>query len=252
MSDTPAPDGRQRHDERRVFSWLAAHSLNGVTHTIAGALALLSAEPAGQPLTPDQRMLVGIARDATAQLMQLSDDVQLLTHAAAQTLELHPQRVPLTTLLRESVAQAQAPTPPDPPRDIRTRIPPALPPAWCDPALTRRALAALIENALRFSPRDACVHVEARKRGDWAIISVRDAGEGVPQNEAERIFEPLYSGERRRTNVGVGLGIGLGLAVARVSIETQGGHLALEPSAGPGATFVARLPLAPQNTSTSG
>ena len=251
MPDTPAQDEVERQDERRVFSWLATHTLGGVTHKISGALALLSAEPPGQPLTPDQRALVGIARDSTAQLMQLSEDIQLLTHAAAQTLELHPQRIPLTTLLRQSTEQAQSPTPTNPLRDIQTHIPAAMPPVWCDSALTRRALAAIVENALRFTPRDSQVCIDAHKRGEWAIITVRDYGDGVPTCEADAIFEPLYSGRRRRVNVGVGLGVGLGLAVARVSIEAQGGEIALAPVDGPGASFVVKLPLTPPRRAAS-
>lgn len=253
MSDIAAPRGRPHDDDaRKVFSWLAAHALRGAAHSVLTPLTMLSVETEGQPLTPDQRDLVNTARSAAIQLKQLGEDIETLTHAAAHTLESHPKRIALTTLLREAVAQAQTPTPPDPPRDIVTRVSPTLPQVWCDHAQTRRALAAIIENALRFSPPDTPISVEARKRGDWAIIRVRDAGPGPAPTEVERIFEPLYSGERRHDDCGVGRGIGLGLAVARVCIEAQGGRIALEPVDGSGATFTVELPLTqPRTTSAS-
>lgn len=249
MAATPPPDERSRDDDTRaVFSRLAEHSLSGVTHSISLALDMLSAEPEGQPLTPEQRALVHTANVAAARLIQVSEDIQLLTHVAAHTLECNQERIPLTTLLRESIAQAQSPIPSDPPCEITTHIPTAFPPVWCDHRMTRRALAAIVENALRFSPRGAAIRVEVSRRGERAIIAVRDAGPGVAPAEAEHIFEPLYSGARRRTNVGVGLGIGLGLAVARVCVEAQGGDIALARTDTPGATFVVRLPLTSPQT----
>jgi signal transduction histidine kinase len=91
------------------------------------------------------------------------------------------------------------------------------------------------------------VSISASKRGDWAVIRVRDQGAGVDPAIAEHIFAPLWSGGRHKNNAGVGLGLGLGLAVAHASITAQGGHISLEPASGPGATFSVELPLASQS-----
>lgn len=256
MSDNGGQDRSARDGAaRQRFSWLVGHALNGVTHSIVGALSLLGDEPEGEQLTPRQRRLVDAASVSAARLAQLNADIQLLTHAEAQTLELRQERILLTTLLRTAIAQAQTPLAPPAPRDIQSRVSPALPPLVCDVTLMRRALAAIIENALRFSPAEAPVHVEARKRRDRIIIRVISGGAGVAQDDAERIFEPLAVGANPLSAVGVGLGVGLGLAVARVCAEAHGGRLTLEPTTPPsetsGATFALELPLAPTPAATS-
>ncbi len=232
-------------DARQTFSWLIAHALGGVTHSIVNPLSQLETEEPGESLSLRQRALLTLASGGATRLMQLNDDILLLTHAAAQTVEVSLESVPLTTLLREAIEQAQTPDAPDPPRDIRSHATPALPLALCDPALARRALAALIENALRFSPHDTPVTVEARKLRDRAVIRVHDDGPGVAPEAAPRLFAALTVGARPRNHVGVGLGIGLGLAVARICAEAQGGGVRLEPPAGAGTTFILELPFAP-------
>lgn len=236
------------HDERarERFSWLVSHAMRGATQSVVGALKLLADESSGEPLTPRQRTLIEAANAGASRLAQLSQDIQLLTHAEAQTLQVQPQTIPLTTVVREAIQRAQEPSAPDdfdPPREIRKRLSPAMPPLTCDPPLTVRALAAIIENALRFSPHDTPIIIESRKRRDWAIISVRDDGAGVTPADAERIFQPFITTRRASNQVGPGLGVGLGLTVARVCVEAQGGRLSLSAYDEPGATFTLELPL---------
>ncbi len=246
MSSEPATSDTHAEEVARLtFSWLVEHALHGALHSISSALAVLSAESRGQTLTSSQRALVDSASVGAARIIRMSDDILLLTHLAAHTLRVWARPVAVDLLVREAITQAQSPEPPDPPREIQIRIPRTIPELDCDRELTRRALAALIENALRFSPSDTPVIVEAHKRRNRLIFRVRDSGAGVPASEAARIFEPLVSGERRHADVGVGLGIGLGLAVARVCAEAQHGSLTLESRAGPGASFALELPLAP-------
>lgn len=243
-----AADGADAREDaaRQTFTWLVSHALGGATHSISNALELLAMADGAETLTPRQRALVENASHATARLMQLSDDIQTLTHRAGASLQTRREPFPLTTLLREAVAQAQTPLAPTTPRAFQSHASPAL--ALGDPTLARRALAALIENALRFSDRETTVVVEARKRHDRAIIRVQDAGVGIAPAEAQRIFEPLHVGARPLHQIGVGLGVGLGLSVARACAEAQGGRVWLEPpTAGgaAGAIFVLELPLAP-------
>jgi signal transduction histidine kinase len=229
---------------RETFAWIASHALRNVTHSIASSLEMLDAEEQGETLSARQRRLVQLASSSAARLLQVSADLQTLTHAAGQTLQSHCEPITLTTLLRETSAQAQAPLSPRSPRTIDSHVSPGAALALGDPTLARRALAALIENALRFSPPDTPITVEARKRVGRAHIRVLDAGGGVAPADADRIFEPLVVVARPENQIGVGLGIGLGLAVARACAEAQGGHVWLERAGKVGATFVLDLPLA--------
>ena len=230
---------------RRTFVWLASHALGGASHTVISSLALLEQEEDGERLSDRQRTLLRAATTDSTRLMQVSDDLLLLTHAAGGTLQVRYERVPVTTLVREAIAQAQSPLTPSLPRQVIPHVGRTLPPALIDAKRARRALAALVENALRFSEPDVAVSVDARKRGDRALIRVEDAGVGVAAQDAERIFEPLYVGASPRNRIGVGMGLGLGLAVARAAAEAQGGRVWLEPGARTGSVFMLELPLAP-------
>ena len=240
-SNTPPHDDQAR----MAFSWLVAHALNGLAHQLTGTLASLRYTAIDHPVTDEQREYIDQASASSAQLLQLVEDIELLTHAAAGDLDIQPERTLLTTLLRESIAQAQAPELSQSTRLIEKHLSRKFATVWCDEPLTRRALAAIIENALRYSPDDTPVSISANKHGGWAVIRIHDQGAGVAPAIAERIFEPLWSGGRRQNNAGAGLGLGLGLAVAHACITAQGGRLKLELASGQGTTFTIELPLAP-------
>lgn len=249
MSDHMQP-GDAPLAARDTFIGLIAHAFGGALQPLVGALALLGDEAYG-PLTEEQQRLVAQASASVEQLRQLQDDILLLTRAEAQTLRLRRQPIALTTLLREAIAEAQLPHPLEAARVIASHVSPALPPLDCDADVLRRGLAALIENALRFSPPETPVAIEARKRSGWVIIRVRDGGAGIAPAEAQRLFAPLVVGAPPRQHVGVGLGVGLGLAVARACVEAHGGRLTVEPHSpqSPGATFLLELPLSPAESS---
>ncbi len=106
-----------------------------------------------------------------------------------------------------------------------------------DAVQIERALANLIENAVKFSPDGGRVHVNVSATSDEAIVRVVDQGPGLPEVELEQIFEPFYRRDQRA-------GAGLGLAIARGFAEANGGRLWAESRRGQGATFVLALPRA--------
>lgn len=102
-----------------------------------------------------------------------------------------------------------------------------------DPALLRRALDNLVQNALRHAPAGGQVRIVAELADGRLRIRVRDDGEGVPEALRGQLFEPFVSGHAD--------GTGLGLAIAREMAQTQGGSLALTSPAGP-TEFTLDLP----------
>jgi two-component system sensor histidine kinase KdpD len=110
-----------------------------------------------------------------------------------------------------------------------------LPPVQIDAAQIERALANMLENALRFSPADSTVSVRAESRGAEVIVRIEDSGPGVPAADASAIFEPFRRSTRSR-------GAGLGLAIARGFVEANGGRVWVESAPGGGASFALTLP----------
>ena len=108
-----------------------------------------------------------------------------------------------------------------------------------DFAQTLRVLVNLLDNALKYSPREASIDLGVQRDGRWLAFSVADRGPGVPAEERERIFEPFY---RHARSVRVARGAGLGLAIARAIALGQGGSLRYAPREGGGSIFTLRVP----------
>ncbi|GAA2305873.1 sensor histidine kinase KdpD [Streptomyces hawaiiensis] len=116
-------------------------------------------------------------------------------------------------------------------------VPETLPMVAVDPGLLERAVANLVENAVKYSPPGARVLVAASALADRVEVRVVDRGPGVPDEAKDRIFEPF----QRHGDAPRGAGVGLGLAVARGFAEAMGGTLNAEDTPGGGLTMVLSL-----------
>jgi two-component system, OmpR family, sensor histidine kinase BaeS len=95
--------------------------------------------------------------------------------------------------------------------------------AACSPRLGR-VLQNLLQNAIRHTPSDGTVRIEARRGGGKLELAVEDTGEGIPPESLDRVFEPFWRGDPAR----VGPGSGLGLALAKRIVEALGGSIIAE------------------------
>jgi signal transduction histidine kinase len=109
-----------------------------------------------------------------------------------------------------------------------------------DQDLFRRTLANLVENAIRYAPRDTSVTVTAGRVGDGTEIRVADAGKGIAPEMHEKVFSAFVQMESPDHSVARG-GRGLGLTFCKLVAEAHGGRIWIEDAA-PGAVFCVRLP----------
>lgn len=97
--------------------------------------------------------------------------------------------------------------------------------------LLRSAVENVVRNAVRFTPEGTAVEVSLRKQNgsidNFAVISVRDHGHGVPDDALERIFRPFYRTEDARDRQSGG-GTGLGLAITERAVRLHGGSVKAE------------------------
>ncbi|MFE5864062.1 sensor histidine kinase [Streptomyces virginiae] len=111
-------------------------------------------------------------------------------------------------------------------------------PASGDPARLERALANLVDNALRYARAE--VVVRATEHDGWAVLEVTDDGPGIPEADRDRVFERFVrlDADRGRANGGTGLG----LAIAREIARAHGGDVRALPAPTGGARLVLRIP----------
>jgi signal transduction histidine kinase len=101
----------------------------------------------------------------------------------------------------------------------------------------RQALANLVDNAIKYTPRGGRVEVTAASEGDSIVIRVSDTGPGISEQDLPRIFDRLYRGDQSRAT----RGLGLGLSLVRAYVEAQGGTVTVSSQPGLGTTFQIRL-----------
>src|SRR6202167_5663066 len=129
---------------------------------------------------------------------------------------------------------------------LEMAVPDGFPLVLADPGLLERVLANLFSNALRHSPAASPPELHAELADDVVLLEVVDHGQGVPNEQKERIFEPFTRiGDRYP-------GVGLGLAVAKGFAEAMGGRIMAKDTPGGGLTVRIALPAAATDKSALG
>jgi signal transduction histidine kinase len=108
----------------------------------------------------------------------------------------------------------------------------------CDPVRFYRALANLLDNAIKYTPSGGEVHFRAWRADGSIHIEIADTGEGIPAEEQTRIWDRLYRVDKSRSQ----RGLGLGLSFVRAIVEAHGGEVAVQSAPGEGSRFSVRLP----------
>lgn len=103
-----------------------------------------------------------------------------------------------------------------------------------------QVLVNLVSNAIKFSPRDTSVWIEASEHPDYVEMSVRDEGRGIPAEALPRIFDRFH--QVAAEDGARGKGTGLGLSIARALIEAHDGKMGVESELGKGTRFFMQLP----------
>ncbi len=223
---------------KTTFLATMSHELRTPLNGIIGMAEILQVHP----LTPEQNEAVDIIRACGGQLLELVNDLLLLSSADAGLMRIQPAVMdplaPLEELAAVVASQAEA-------KGLVIAIEPGpdLPASVIgDPIRIRQALAPLVSNALKFTPSGA-IWLGAAVDPDGGIIySVRDTGPGIDPAIAVQLFHPFVQGEEylaRRHG-----GSGLGLAIAQRLSHLLGGELTIDTQEAHGTCFLLALPIA--------
>ena len=110
-----------------------------------------------------------------------------------------------------------------------------------DPVRIREVVENLVSNAVKYSPPGGEVIINVEKKETNALISIRDQGLGIAQEDQPQVFERFYMAPKAK-QMGLG-GLGLGLYISKQLIGLHQGQIWLESKEGEGSTFYFTLPL---------
>ena len=213
--------------------------LSAVSHDLRTPLASAKAavgtlRMSDLPLSEEDRSeLLATAEESLDRLSGLVENLLDMSRLQAGALALAIQPIDVADVISAAVTSLGPAA-----SDVIIRVPEDTPDVRADPALLERAVANLLQNALRFSPADTPPQITASAYGAAVEIRVVDCGPGVPETDRDQIFLPFQRlGDRDNTT-----GVGLGLALSRGLVEAMAGTLTPEETPGGGLTMTISLP----------
>ncbi|HTP81744.1 MAG TPA: ATP-binding protein, partial [Alphaproteobacteria bacterium] len=117
---------------------------------------------------------------------------------------------------------------------------PIVAPVYADRDMWEKVVLNLLSNAFKFT-LEGEIEVRVRQEGENAVLTVRDTGTGIPEEEHSRIFQRFHRvrGARSRTHEGTGIG----LALVQELVRLHGGTITVDSAPGRGSLFTVRLPM---------
>ncbi len=217
-----------------------SHDLRTPLATITGAASSILEGSKSLSLA-DCRLLAGEIYNESARLNGLVKNLLDMTRLQSGSLKVKKNWCPVDEIIGSAIAtvsnayfQKK--------RKINTSLPEQIPLVPCDEILIQQVLFNLLDNAYKYSPDDTQIDINVQIESDNVKISVCDRGQGVKDQNKEKIFNKFFQ-EENSFKTGIGQGAGLGLAIASGVIEAHGGTIKVEDRSGGGSVFSFTLPL---------
>ncbi len=200
--------------------------LANISHELRSPLARVRLALALLPRSADSESRLREVESDLGELERLISDVLMTSRLGATGLPTQPLQVELAPLLAQVVERAHH-DPLTTGKEVRIEPFPALT-LVADAALVRRAIFNLVENAAKYGAPPITLSACKVPAGDAVEISVTDEGEGIAEQDRERVFEPFFRLDKARTHSATAPhGFGLGLTLARRVAEAHGGTIAV-------------------------
>jgi signal transduction histidine kinase len=211
----------RRQERLATIGELAA----GINHELKNPLAAIGASlfalQERRAVLADPR-----SRELTQRIGESVDrSTELITDLLSFARLSAPRKEPVAAeaLVSQAVARIRLPAR----SHLTLDLDPALPDLEVDGAQIVQCLINLLQNAIEASPRGGAIRIRSRLTSGRVSLSIADEGEGVPVDDLERVFEPLFTTKPD--------GVGLGLALSRHLAEANGASLTLANAAPCGA-----------------
>lgn len=217
-----------------------SHELRTPLNTVIGFAKLIS-EYDQRRLSGDQIIeYANLIHDAATHLLAVINDILDISKIQSGKYTLDAREVELGDLVNTAVAGFKA-NATSLGLELEAVVSPDLPAVRGDPGKLRQVLNNLISNAVKFTPPGGSVRVSAKAgEDDGAIISVRDTGVGMTEEEVKLSLTPFAQVDASHSRWREG--VGLGLPIAKALVQLHGGKLKVNSSKSIGTEVIVTLP----------
>jgi len=213
-----------------------SYELRTPLNAIIGFAEILANEYFGA-LTPRQLDYSRGILDSSHRLLSLINDILDLATIEAGYMTLETARVDIRDML-EAVLTLTRERARNQNLDLSLHCPADIGVIEADERRLKQALFNLVSNAIKFTPRDGSIRIEAGRDGSELVLSVADTGVGIPMADQARVFEKFERGDPRLAHTGAGLG----LSLVKSLVELHGGTVSIESNPEHGTVVRCHLP----------
>jgi len=227
---------RDANRRKNEFLAMLGHELRNPLAPITNAVEMIRLQSDKPEIERSRRVIERQIRH----IARLVDDLLDVSRITRGLIEVRKERIDLKTVISSAVSACR-PTFEAAQHQLALRLPKE--PCWVlgDATRLEQVVVNLLSNAAKYSPSPGNVCVTLRREGEWAELSVRDEGRGIPPAMLPRIFE-LFAQADTTIDRSLG-GLGIGLTVVRSLVNLHGGSVsARSGGAGHGSEFIVCLP----------
>ena len=232
-----------RSEAARESDRLRSVLLDSVTHEFRTPLTAIkaSAETLASEVEldkPTRKDLITVINEETDRLNRLIGEAAEVAQLDSRLLQFRFEPHPMQEAISAAIDASQNVLKEHP---LETTLAPGLPPVRMDLARVSEVISQLLDNAAKYSPAHAPIHITVERENAEIITSIADHGPGIDEIEQQMVFEKFYRGRNQRM---IAQGTGMGLAIAKAIVEFHGGKIGVTSQLGHGSVFHFSLPVA--------
>ena len=222
---------------RNEFLSHAAHEIKSPLNTIKAYTSMLVAGDVKDQET--EKEFYNVITMETDRLAKLIEDLLNISKIEMGSLTLNKGMVKPLNLVENCIAAIMSQAV-QKKIEIKRLLPDSLSPVDVDKNLMEVALLNCFSNAVKYTPVGGTITVVAEENNDCTLMTVRDTGCGISEDEANHIFDKFYRSSDE--SVQKEKGTGLGLSLTKEIINLHGGEISVESTVGAGSSFTISLP----------
>jgi PAS domain S-box-containing protein len=228
---------RKIEQMRQELSSMIVHDLRSPLTSIQMAIETFFRRSA-KDLPTIQQGILRTAQTSTNQLINLVETLLVINRLESERMPANRRPAYIAEIVAEAITRMQV-LAQSHQITLKMNVDPELPPVLIDRELIQRLLQNLIENALRYAPKESAITISAAASTapGGIILSVRDQGPGIRLEDQQKIFNKFAQLDKRDRR-----GSGLGLTFCKLAAEAHGGTIRVESRPGAGSTFIVDIP----------